>query len=870
MTLKQLITARYGAGSHRLSSKLSRLSTKLASAKNHVIFLERCKANSIVPTFLRNRCPVSSPLAKRITQRYRLDMLRATLHMERKKWHRLSHQIRETKDTLKRRFNTEDFTLVTGLANKTFEKTFEKTKKQLKEKFEKLNVNPNKRRPDPTRPPIIKNPVLQLQKDNPLPPEAIALLSLGPKFAVTPKEIPKMEVMCEVEKCCLTLERQGKKEQAQEIRHNTADLLKKAKKPKSNLTGEQKKGLAYLKKNRDLSVTPFDKGQGFVTIEKEKLVEKSEKEFQNVTLDTPDTTDTLERKIQKKCRDLKKEGKFDDATYKQVYPSGSITPASTPAIKAHKQQSDYPARLITSHIGAPQEGIASHLNGILRPFIEKSPYMCKNSFEFVEFIKDLKLRTHDKQNSFDAKALFPSVPLPEALRHILELLERDDELHKRTKLTPYDIIDLIDLCLSSSDFVYNDRHHTAEGSGPIGLCLMVSISQIWMDYTMDEALKIARQRQITLPRHIKVYMDDSWLVINDPPRREGLRSNSHNDQQQSPAAAFQDCLNAVHPRVQFTREEEEDNSIAFLDCHVTRHDDGKLTTKIYRKPSNTNIGIKPQSCQEPKTAIACFKGELCRCYRLCTSLEQAKKEIEFTLDLFEANGHNRAQFKNILDNYTPPTNENRKDRTTNRHKQNQQKTTEENDTRNLFDQLPFVGIQIGEIEQKAYACLTYVPEIAPQLKRILTKAGVNTTFKPAPKLKDILCGKDKTHAPLVKKKGIYKYTCTCTNKPVYIGQTARAFNTRWDEHGKAINRQQWQHSGISQHHQHCPQNFSVDNFEPIQTMQGKHKRKLGYDLRVREAMEIRRHGSGPGKGLNEDMGAYIKTDMWDPILASVT
>ena len=105
---------------------------------------------------------------------------------------------------------------------------------------------------------------------------------------------------------------------------------------------------------------------------------------------------------------------------------------------------------------------------------------------------------------------------------------------------------------------------------------------------------------------------------------------------------------------------------------------------------------------------------------------------------------------------------------------------------------------------------------------------------------------------------------------MYVGQTARSFNTRWAEHGKAIEKQQWQHSGISQHHQHCPERFSLDNFETLQTMQGKNKRKLGYDLRIREAMEIRRHGSGPGKGLNEDMGAYIKTDMWDPVLSSIT
>ena len=78
----------------------------------------------------------------------------------------------------------------------------------------------------------------------------------------------------------------------------------------------------------------------------------------------------------------------------------------------------------------------------------------------------------------------------------------------------------------------------------------------------------------------------------------------------------------------------------------------------------------------------------------------------------------------------------------------------------------------------------------------------------------------------------------------------------------------WKHFGISQHHQHCTHPFNEDNFEVLHTMQDKKKRRLTYNLRMREAFEICRHDSGPGKGLNEDNGAYLKTDIWDPVLRS--
>ena len=144
-------------------------------------------------------------------------------------------------------------------------------------------------------------------------------------------------------------------------------------------------------------------------------------------------------------------------------------------------------------------------------------------------------------------ALFPSVPINDCIRHIHNLLTEDTDLHRRTKLSPTDITDLIHICLSSSDFVYNDRHHTTNDSGPIGLSLMVTVSQIWMTFTMDKAIQTARERLCVVPRHIFVYMDDIFCIVKTPPtpRRPGLRSGD--TPQRNPTEDFFDCLNSVHP-----------------------------------------------------------------------------------------------------------------------------------------------------------------------------------------------------------------------------------------------------------------------------------------------------------------------------------
>ena len=73
--------------------------------------------------------------------------------------------------------------------------------------------------------------------------------------------------------------------------------------------------------------------------------------------------------IQNKLRELRKNGKLDKDTYKKLYPSVALTPTANPVIKAHKPEKNYPVRLITSHIGAPQESLSTHLGELLQPLL---------------------------------------------------------------------------------------------------------------------------------------------------------------------------------------------------------------------------------------------------------------------------------------------------------------------------------------------------------------------------------------------------------------------------------------------------------------------------------------------------------------------
>ena len=150
------------------------------------------------------------------------------------------------------------------------------------------------------------------------------------------------------------------------------------------------------------------------------------------------------------------------------------------------------------------------------------------------------------------------------------------------------------------------------------------------------------------------------------------------------------------------------------------------------------------------------------------------------------------------------------------------------------------------------------------MRRACKKAAVQLVTRSGTKLKDLLCAPNKTHHNKENKPGIYKLSCLCSEDAVYVGQTIRPISTRVNEHCKAAEKGKWAHSGISQHKETWKEEVEWDP-EIIKNMSNKNKKKLTYDLKVREALEIRRHNCGPGKGLNEDYGAYVKTTQWNPV-----
>ena len=118
--------------------------------------------------------------------------------------------------------------------------------------------------------------------------------------------------------------------------------------------------------------------------------------------------------------------------YRRLYPTGAGSPKFYGLPKIHKP--GIPLRPIISSIGTVTYNTAKELARILKPLVGLSEHHSQNTFDFVQQIKEVKLKNDESLVSYDVTALFTSVPIPPVLKIIEEKLKEDQELSRRTNM----------------------------------------------------------------------------------------------------------------------------------------------------------------------------------------------------------------------------------------------------------------------------------------------------------------------------------------------------------------------------------------------------------------------------------------------------
>ena len=115
----------------------------------------------------------------------------------------------------------------------------------------------------------------------------------------------------------------------------------------------------------------------------------------------------------------------------------------------------------------------------------------KNSTSFVDRIHEIEMGPQDRMISFDVTNLFMPVPVNEALRVVEEWLSGDDSLKERTSIPTPQQTELIELCLGSTYFQFQDKFFEQTDGATMGSPLSPVLANLYMQHLEENALRTA-------------------------------------------------------------------------------------------------------------------------------------------------------------------------------------------------------------------------------------------------------------------------------------------------------------------------------------------------------------------------------------------
>jgi hypothetical protein len=207
--------------------------------------------------------------------------------------------------------------------------------------------------------------------------------------------------------------------------------------------------------------------------------------------------------------------------------------------------------------------LSKYLADILKPLACTSPHSVKNVNAFLSKIKDIHVEPDEIMISFDVLSLFPSIRLDAAQLITEKLLTNNTSWQTKTELNIQDIIDLLDLCLST-EFCFQNNFYRQISGNPMGSPIS--------SYLAQAVMQDLESRAVTNNDDIKTwdrYVDDVLATVKKDKTDDILET-----------------INNTTNNFKFTKEEEHDNKLAFLDVLITKTDNSTLTTQVYRKKTH--------------------------------------------------------------------------------------------------------------------------------------------------------------------------------------------------------------------------------------------------------------------------------------------
>ncbi|XP_055388054.1 uncharacterized protein LOC129616456 [Condylostylus longicornis] len=383
------------------------------------------------------------------------------------------------------------------------------------------------------------------------------LLNKGLKYAITPKRTDKEDNIADVETAIRGADHGAKENIRKEVYKilrgsNNSNLDNKTRSEHATVKSLNEKPVYYIK---------ADKGNTIVIMNKDDYDEKIIDKLNNGNFRKTRINPLKESAM--KVRKALKECKFLDFNINDLTMPNPSVPKLVCLPKIHKEGEQF--REIISANGAPTYKIAKWL---VKRFGEMDFRSCsiKNREEFIEKTKGLKIGPDELMVSFDVQALFPSVPVKEALEYLKVWLstQAGETENWNNKVKEYH--KLARLCMEENYFEFRNEMYRTTSGVSMGNPLSPFIAELFMS-----KLEKRMEEDSLMPRVWMRYVDDVFAIVD----KEELKNINR-------------CINKLHRNIEFTNYiESTKHKMAAFNSMIHR----MLTTPMDRHDYRSEVNF---------------------------------------------------------------------------------------------------------------------------------------------------------------------------------------------------------------------------------------------------------------------------------------
>ena len=406
---------------------------------------------------------------------------------------------------------------------------------------------------------------------------------------------------------------------------------------KDNLSREERDSLYNLKNNNSIVIKPADKGGATVLMNKTNYILEAERQLSDekyyIKLKNPIFTNNVP-KIKLILTNMLRDNFINKEQYEYLAGPELINNRTFYLLpKIHKKPESWPqpgrmppGRPIVSDVGSETYRISEYIDYYLNPLACKHNSYIKNTYEFVEKIKNFAVNNNYLLVTGDVESLYTNMNLNRSINCVKDIFNKFNDPKRPDNY----LLELLEISLKNNDFEFNGEFYLQTMGCAMGKRFAPALANI---YLLDFDNKAQNDFKIKPILYFR-FLDDIFFLW--PCDSISL------------LLEYEMFLNSLIPDIRI-KLEYNNNEIPFLDTLIYKQDN-TLQTRTYFKPTDTHQLLHSTSFHAKHTFNGLLKSQLIRFKRLSSNRRDYNNTCKTLFAVLITRGYNLSIMRKLQHN----------------------------------------------------------------------------------------------------------------------------------------------------------------------------------------------------------------------------